>query len=201
MPRPKSKPGKCGRKPWIFGTKVPFFEAAKDEWMESCKAKTNTQWSRAMAIRYYIAYGDLDLKVCLLLLLQVSLTVPKEDLETTPPMPTDGQVTKWEEDFAQEIAALSLAAAKEREDEVLDRAKVCNLLLFRERCLRRIAEDSRLVSSYIREFQGQKGGSHPPNHDLQHGRDEGQAPPHPAHPDVHQYQLGEWTTGCRQEGA
>ncbi len=125
MPRPKANPDKRGRKPWIFGTKTDFFSPAKDEWVESCKAKTNAQWSRLMAIRYYIAYGDLDPMVCSIpFFIHVLLKATKKDLEATPPMPTDSQVTQWQQNFAQEIASLSPEEAKCREDEVSRKAKV-----------------------------------------------------------------------------
>ncbi len=53
----------------------------------------------------------------------VLLTAPQDDLEATPPMPTDSQVAQWEQNFAQEIATLPSEGAKKREDEVNAQAK------------------------------------------------------------------------------
>lgn len=60
MPKKKSGPRKkAGKKGWVFGTKIAFFESRKDEWLAAVKRGKPGDFYSKVTRMYKIKYEDL----------------------------------------------------------------------------------------------------------------------------------------------
>lgn len=63
---PRRKPAGArrtpGRKSWIFGTKLVFFESRKDEWLSAAQKEKAGAFYTKVARLYLLKYGDLPEK-------------------------------------------------------------------------------------------------------------------------------------------
>lgn len=61
MPRRKTAAARRapGRKSWIYGTKLKFFESRKDEWLSAAQKEKSGSFYTKVARLYLLKYGDL----------------------------------------------------------------------------------------------------------------------------------------------
>lgn len=113
----KSKqPAKRGRKSWIYGTKLSFFEKMRPGYLKAKETSDEAVglWARSAAIRYKLAYGEI---------------APKADLKEEPEMPDDEEVIGWQEGYMEGLKELPKAEADAQLTE-LDALRTVRCYLF-----------------------------------------------------------------------